>query len=119
MTLEPLFTDFGIPLALMGMLVVFAALTIVSVFIAFLPRIMDSYADWSPDEKAQIEHEKAQRDEISEETAAVIAAAAAYAIGPRHRIVHIQRGVPGDEGWAFEGRRQHHASHFPNKKPKS
>lgn len=116
MTLKPLFTDHGIPLAVMGMLVVFAALVFVSVFIAFLPRIMEAYGRWFPDAESLQRAESAKPDELSDETIAVIAAAAMHVVGRAHRIVHIQRGVPSGEGWALEGRRQHHASHSPPSK---
>ena len=39
-TLAPLFEDYGIPLAVMGIFVVFMALVLVVVFITLLPRVL-------------------------------------------------------------------------------
>lgn len=120
MTFQPLFEDEGIPLAVMGMLVVFAALVFVSVFIALLPRMTDAVTRWIPEERPAAKSKKVAGDALSDETIVVIAAAVMEVVEHPHRIVHIDHGVPASGSWGIEGRRQHHASHSPHRQsPKS
>jgi glutaconyl-CoA/methylmalonyl-CoA decarboxylase subunit delta len=115
MHFESLFHDQGIPLALMGMFVVFVALALVVLAISYLPKLVDLLAKWIPDEKAAAvsKEQAAKKGDITDEVLAVLAAAVTEAVGPSHRIVHIGRGIPANVGWAAEGRRQHHSSHRP------
>lgn len=111
---DPLFEDTGLPLAVMGLTVVFAGLILVRVFIGTLPRLMNYLEHFFP-ETHEHHHAaapaKASSDEIPEETLAVIAAVVADVVGVEHRIVHT-RPLKGDEqSYALEGRLQHHASH--------
>ena len=109
-TAAPLLEDYGIPLALMGILVVFLALALVVGFISLLPRVLSRF------DAAQLTQPSAPRDameeELSDETLVVISAAVAVAMGRPRRIVRI-RGVTSQElGWTLEGRMQHHRSHM-------
>ncbi len=119
--MQPLFEDYGIPLAVMGILVVFAALTLVSVFINYLPRIMNVLDHLHPEKHeshAPVASKRKDQEEIPEEEVAVIAAAIAMMMSHPHRIVHIRGLTPEDLGWSLEGRIQHHTSHkLPRRNP--
>ena len=111
---QPLFEDTGIPLAIMGLFVVYAALIIVRIFIGLLPRVMAFLDHLYPEHVEAAHHAPVQKpsaNEIPDETLAVIAAAVAATICEPHRIVHTRELAPEDLNWAMEGRRQHHASH--------
>lgn len=107
-TLAPLFEDHGIPLAVMGIVVVFMALVLVIVFITFLPRMLARLTGDVPNQPIL---ETAIDDELSEETLVVIAAAVAESVPAPHRIVFVRGLTPEDLGWSLEGRMQHHQSH--------
>jgi len=111
---QPLFEDHGIPLAIMGFLVVFAALMFVRIFIGLLPRIMAVLGHYYPEQKetslSPALH-KPTADELPDEIMAVIAAVVADTIREPHRIVHTRELTPEDLSWTLEGRLQHHASH--------
>ncbi|MCG8451243.1 MAG: OadG family protein [Pirellulales bacterium] len=111
---QPLWEDKGLPLALMGLLVVFAALILVCVFIATLPKMMSFLDRFFPETREAAHAAEAQRtttDEIPEATLAVIAAVVADTVGVRHRIVRTRQLSSEDLSWTLEGRLQHHASH--------
>jgi Na+-transporting methylmalonyl-CoA/oxaloacetate decarboxylase gamma subunit len=108
-TLAPLWEDSGIPLAVMGILVVFMALLMVAVFIILLPRLV-------PDEStAGVKHSAAMPvmddDDLPEEIKVVIAAAVAQVLERPHRVIRIRGLTPSDHDWSLEGRLQHHQSH--------
>ena len=108
-TLAPLFEDYGIPLAVMGVFVVFLALVLVVAFIALLPRLLKQP---SPVSAPHLSHILAEaEDELSEEMMVVIAAAVAETIRQPHRIVRIRGLAHENLGWSLEGRMQHHHSH--------
>jgi sodium pump decarboxylase gamma subunit len=112
---DALFTDTGIPLAIMGMLVVFAALILVTVYVTLLPRLA-AYLENRFPEKATpqpIAQPINVGDDLSEEVLVVIAAAVAEVIDEPHRIIHTRQLTPLDLAWSFEGRRQQHISHRP------
>lgn len=113
--LQPLFRDTGIPLAIMGMLVVFAALVLVSVYVSLLPRFADYLAQRFPERMSPqpISQPSITRDDLTEEVLVVIAAAVAEVIDEPHRIIHARQLTPLDLAWSFEGRRQQHRSHKP------
>ena len=104
-TTAPLFEEHGIPLAIMGILVVFLALVLVVVFITLLPRVMNHSSAKTPEPLTLPE------DEMSPELVAVIAAAAAEMLGQPHRVVKIRGMTPADLGWSLKGRLEHHQSH--------
>jgi sodium pump decarboxylase gamma subunit len=113
---SPLLQETGLPLAIMGILVVFAALVLVSLFIALLPRAMELLKRVHPEAgetKPTSAPKKAasQAAEEEGELLVVIAAAAAECLGEPHRIVHIRGLTPEDMSWSFEGRLMHHRSH--------
>ena len=114
---SPLWEDHGIPLAIMGLVVVFAALTLLRVFIGSLPRIMAILDHYFPEEAealpgvSQPPQAQSQTNGISDEIVVVIAAAVAATISEPHRIVRTRELSPEDLSWSLEGRRQHHASH--------
>ncbi len=113
-TLRPLLEDHGIPLAVMGILVVFGVLVLVIAFISLLPRTMEVLSRGFPEKQ---EHQPAAakqpkgEDELPEEMLVVIAAAVAEVMTTPHRIVRIRGLTPEDHGWSFKGRIQHHSSH--------
>lgn len=118
-TFEPLTKDYGLPVAIMGMLVVFMALVLVSSFIVFLPHLMavldrlhpksDLHTAKAPTKKSKSASKRP--DELSEELQVVIAAAVAEVIGAPHRIVHTRPLSPEEHSWSLEGRLQQHSSH--------
>lgn len=112
---QPLWEDHGIPLAIMGLVVVFAALTLLRVFIGLLPRIMAILDHYFPEEAesrpGSTQQPQPQTNGIPDEIVVVIAAAVAATIAEPHRIVHTRELSPEDLNWSLEGRLQHHASH--------
>ena len=112
---QPLWEDHGIPLAIMGLVVVFAALTLLRVFIGSLPRIMAILDHYFPEEAEAVPQAKPVAQPpasgIPEEIVVVIAAAVAATISEPHRIVRTRALSPEDLSWSLEGRLQHHASH--------
>ena len=107
-TWEPLFHDYGLPLAVMGILVVFLALVLVVVFISVLPRLLVRFTN-NPIRTAV--SSRPHDDLLPEEVVAVIAAAASECLAEPHRIVHIRQLTAQEMGWSLEGRMQHHQSH--------
>jgi sodium pump decarboxylase gamma subunit len=103
-TLAPLLEDYGVPLAVMGVLVVFLALVLVVIFITLLPRVL-------PHAEPATSLDPTAEEELSEETLAVITAAVAATLDKPQRIVRIRGLTPADLGWSMEGRMQHHQSH--------
>jgi sodium pump decarboxylase gamma subunit len=113
-TTAPWFEEHGIPLAVMGIVVVFMALAILVVFVNLLPRMLELGSGRklkeSPIEESPVP-ELDVEGELSEETLVVIAAAVAETIRQPHRIIQIRGLTPSDLGWSLEGRIQHHQSH--------
>lgn len=112
--LQPLWEEHGIPLAIMGVLVVFAALVLVSSFIVLLPRLMSALDALVPVEKTVQQTSpapKPEEDELPEEILAVLAAAVAETLGKRHRIVFARALTSKDLAWSHAGRWQIHTSH--------
>ena len=111
-TLVPLFEDRGIPLAVMGILVVFMALVLVATFIHLLPHLI-SVSTRTASKRAEppATVEPLVDEGLSEEIVVVIAAAVAEAMPQPHRIVRIRGLTPADQGWSFRGRAEHHHSH--------
>lgn len=112
---QPLFEDHGIPLAIMGLFVVFSALVLVRVFIGLLPRIMAVLDHLFPEQTKTLESHavstEASSDALPDEILAIIAAVVADTVREPHRIVHTRELTPEDLNWTLEGRLQHHASH--------
>ncbi|MFC1758221.1 OadG family transporter subunit [Planctomycetota bacterium] len=111
-TLQPLTEDHGIPLAIMGIFVVFTALALVALMITLLPRVLKLLLpDQPPPSKTALAPEVTTDDELSEEILVVIAAAVAATIHQPQQIVRIRGLASDDLGWSLEGRSQHHHSH--------
>jgi Na+-transporting methylmalonyl-CoA/oxaloacetate decarboxylase gamma subunit len=109
LSFAPLTTDNGLPLAVMGIFVVFLALALVVAFITVLPRVL-ALLPGEALEEAVIATPR-DPDELSEETVIVVAAAVAAVVSQPHRIVRIRGLTPGESGWSLEGRMQQHQSH--------
>ena len=119
-TFKPLTEDEGIPLAIMGMFVVFLALVLVCSFIVLLPRLMTVIdhvhpkADAHPVRSQKKKSKAAAKErpgEIPEEIQVVIAAAVAEVIDSPHRIVRTRQLSAEEHSWSLEGRMRHHTSH--------
>ncbi len=108
-SLSPLFEEHGLPLAVMGIVVVYLALALVVAFISLLPRLVGWIAVANPQQP--VDPWAATEDELPEEHLVLIAAAVAATTGQPHRIVRIGGVRPEDQGWSLEGRMQHHQSH--------
>ena len=96
-TLAPLFEDYGIPLAVMGILVVFVALVLIVLFITLLPAVFGSAFRRRRGSRPP-RCRRSREDELPEETLVVIAAAVAETIRQPHRIVRIRGLTPADLG---------------------
>ncbi|WP_442505272.1 OadG family protein [Novipirellula sp. SH528] len=125
---EPLFHETGIPLAIMGMLVVFVALSILIAIISAMPRVIEILENKASKKKAKSQSsrnpassEKALaiapspsepefQSDLPLELIAVIAAAAEFELGPV-RVVRMRPLTPSELAWTLEGRLRHHASH--------
>jgi len=105
----PLFEDYGIPLAIMGIFVVFVALMLVSSFITLLPRMTALITPGAVEKKKVVTAE--DDGSLSEEMQVVIAAAVAAALDEPHRIVWTRELTPEDLAWSRQGRAEHHRSH--------
>ena len=111
-TVAPLLMDHGIPLAVMGIFVVFVALILIASVITLLPKILGVKAPAAPSPAATGSTPPIQ-EELPAETLAILAAAVEATMRSPHRIVRI-RGLTNQEmDWTMEGRMQHHQSHNP------
>ena len=112
-TLAPLTEDNGLPLAVMGMLVVFVALALVIGMINLLPRIVERIrpSEIQTGLASAAGLETFADGELTGETVAVIAAAVAETMRRPHRVIRISGLRPEDLGWSLEGRMKHHQSH--------
>ncbi|WP_182866558.1 OadG family protein [Stieleria mannarensis] len=108
-SLAPLTEEHGIPMAIMGIVVVFSALVLIVVFITVLPRLVAPFNKPAATESASAP--TAHDDELPEEVLVVIAAAVAEAMDRPHRIVKIRGLGAGEYAWSLEGRMKHHMSH--------
>jgi len=112
----PEWLSFGLGFAAIGTLIVFFALSIVSVSIAFLKRIDDK---WQNREKKQKEEAETKEPNIDLTTLVLISAAVATMICGRFHIRKIRRLLPRDtksSPWSLEGRVILHGSHVVSKK---
>jgi Na+-transporting methylmalonyl-CoA/oxaloacetate decarboxylase gamma subunit len=108
-SLGPLTEEHGIPLAIMGILVVFSALVLIVIFITLLPRLVAPFS--AAGQKASAALPVAASDDLAEETLVIIAAAVAEVLDQPHRIVKIRGQGGAEHAWSMEGRMQHHRSH--------
>lgn len=136
MNTEALFEETGLSLAILGMAVVFVALTILIMVINALPRIIGLMERrqrrgdiddrksassgppvplaYAPSPTRAIRSDAAldadADDVLSPELIAVLTAAAEYELGPV-RIVRTRPLTVSELAWTLEGRLRHHASH--------
>ncbi|WP_419194422.1 OadG family protein [Novipirellula herctigrandis] len=124
---DALFEETGLPLAVMGMFVVFSALLILIGCVSLLPRLMvvldkiipahghhGAQPKPKPKPKAKAKKKEAKGAEVGgvpEEIAVVIAAAVAQVMDQPHRIVRTRQLTASELAWTLQGRIQHHASH--------
>mgnify|MGYP002621654949 CR=1 FL=1 len=111
---EPLWHEKGIPLAIMGMVIVFIALVLVSTFISKLPRIMEALDKVLPQAEQLLGPPKTREGEIPDEVIAVIAAAVSEVVGKPHRIIHTRELTSREMIWPQQGRWQIQTSHKPH-----
>jgi len=114
-SLEPLWHDAGIPLAIMGMFIVFVALVLISTFISRLPHIMAMLDRILPQVEQLSVAPKTREGEIPDEIVVVIAAAVSEALGRPHRIIHTRELTSSEMSWPQHGRWQIQTSHKPQK----
>ncbi len=113
-SLDPLWKDIGIPLAMMGVVVVFVALGMVIVLINTLPRVLErlNLIDSAQTPSGLVESLSVSTDdEIPPETLVVIAAAVEEMMRHPYRIVRIKGMSANNMGWVMAARMQHHHSH--------
>lgn len=115
-SLEPLMHDLGLPLALMGIFIVFMALILVVTFISSLPRIMAVLERALPSaEHATSAAPTTSPQDSDDDVIAVIAAAVATVIDHPHRIIRTREITAREMAWAQQGRLQVQTSHKPQK----
>lgn len=116
----PLFLETGIPLAVMGMIVVFLALIVLITIISAFPFAMGVLEKVFPESNHHAAKPKqapkptpAATDDgtIPGHILAIIAAAVAEAEPGPVRIVRTRQLTTSELAWTLEGRIRHHASH--------
>lgn len=120
---DPLFLETGIPLAIMGMVVVFSALIVLITIISGFPWAMNLLDQWLPasghhgahaakkPKPAAVASAAAIDGAIPSHILAVIAAAVAESESGPVRIVRTRQLTTSELAWTLEGRIRHHASH--------
>jgi len=112
----PEWLQFGLNFAVIGIIIVFSALIIVS-FTVFLIRKIDD--NWKMREDRQEEQAQTREPTIDTTTLVLITAAAATMIAGRFHIRKVRRLLPRDAKggpWSMEGRAILHGSHVVLKK---
>ena len=102
-----------IPLAIVGMLIVFAVLAVIVLFVRAV-QWLDS--NWQARERARRERELARAPSLDNTTLVLIAAAVATLVQGRSRILHVRRLLPigsQQSPWALRGRLALQESHAP------
>jgi sodium pump decarboxylase gamma subunit len=118
----PLFEETGIPLAIMGMLVVFLALSVLIIIISVFPFVMGLLDRWLPVSHHHAGNTKSKSKPKANETVdndgvipphiLAIIAAAVFEMEPGPvRIVRTRQLTTSELAWTLEGRIRHHASH--------
>lgn len=132
-SLDPLLDDTGLSLALMVLMVVFAALMLVRIFMDRWPGWMAAVAGNSlarTEEAPQVsscftfasasspaagsapsKSAAPPSDEVPEHVAAIIAAVVADIVGKSHRILRTRELGPENLSWSMHGRLQNHISY--------
>ncbi|WP_250929568.1 OadG family protein [Aporhodopirellula aestuarii] len=116
----PLFLETGFPLAIMGMVVVFMALTVLILIISSFPFAMrrlelvfpeSNHHGAKPKKQSQPAPAVSDDGTIPAHILAVIAAAVAETESGPVRIVRTRHLTTSELAWTLEGRIRHHASH--------
>jgi Na+-transporting methylmalonyl-CoA/oxaloacetate decarboxylase gamma subunit len=112
----PEWLSFGLSFALIGIAIVFVALSIIAIAVALIKRLDDG---WQAREKRQ-RNEALEKDQsIDSITLVLIAAAAATMIQGRFHIRKVRRLLPlsaQKSPWSVEGRAILHGSHVVPRK---
>ncbi|MBN2227036.1 MAG: OadG family protein [candidate division Zixibacteria bacterium] len=107
---------FGLEFAAIGIVIVFAALTLISVVISLVRR---ADSGWQKKETVQLEEALTREQNIDTTTLVLICAAAATMIQGRFYIRQVRRLLPRDAQrgpWSAQGRAILHGSHVVPKK---
>jgi Na+-transporting methylmalonyl-CoA/oxaloacetate decarboxylase gamma subunit len=106
----------NIPLALVGILIVFAVQSIIAVTISLIRQLDEK---WRYQEKAQAAEAYDREPTVDSTTLVLIAAAATTVLRGRFRIRSIRRLMPTDHKrspWSSQGRSQLQGSHVVERK---
>ncbi len=106
----------NLPLALVGLLIVFAVLMIIAMTISGIRQLDEK---WRHQEKARDADAYNREPTIDATTVVLIAAAAATVLRGRFRISSIRRLMPADHKrspWSAQGRSQLQGSHLIERK---
>lgn len=112
----PEWLSFGLELAVIGLVIVFASLTIISVAVSLIRRANDA---WQKHEDAQADAAIHKEQNIDTITLLLISAAAATMIQGRFHIKSIRRILPATAQrgpWSLQGRAVLLGSHVVSKK---
>ena len=106
----------NMPLALVGLLIVFAVQLIIALAILWIRQLDEK---WRYQEKKQNAEAFDREPTVDAVTAVLIASAAATVLRGRHRIRSIRRLMPADHKrspWSAQGRSQLQGSHLIDRK---
>lgn len=106
----------NLPLALVGLLIVFAVQGIIALAISGIRQLDEK---WRHQEKARNAEALDREPTIDATTVVLVAAAAATVLRGRHRIRSIRRLMPADHKrspWSAQGRSQLQGSHILDRK---
>ena len=112
----PEWLSFGLNFALIGITIVFVALSIIAIAVALIKRVDDS---WQAREKRQRNEALDKDQSIDSITLILITAAAATMIQGRFHIRKVRRLLPRGapkSPWSLEGRAILHGSHVVPRK---
>lgn len=112
----PEWLSFGLNITVVGVIVVFLSLSLISVVIALIRRVDEN---WQKREDIQNKEALAKEPTIDNITLVLIAAAAATMIQGRFYIKKVRRLLPGDAvrgPWSMQGRSVLLGSHVVPKK---
>ncbi|PKK83203.1 MAG: hypothetical protein CVT49_09835 [candidate division Zixibacteria bacterium HGW-Zixibacteria-1] len=112
----PEWLSFGLELAVVGLIIVFAALTIIATAVSLIRRGNDA---WQKHEDAQSEAATEKEQNIDTITLLLISTAAATMIQGRFHIKSIRRILPANAQrgpWSLQGRAVLLGSHVVSKK---
>ncbi|HPF36364.1 OadG family protein [bacterium] len=106
----------NLPLALVGLLIVFAVLSVIALVISLIRQLDEK---WRHQEKIQTAQALDREPTVDNTTLVLVAAAAATVLRGRYRITSIRRLMPTDHKrspWTAQGRSQLQGSHVVERK---